>query len=43
MAEERARKFCDFKFKQAVIKHPEENSNQKAARKYPVNETAASI
>ena len=43
MAEERARKFYDFKFKQAVIKRPEENINQKAARKYSVNETAASI
>ena len=43
MAEARARKFYEFKFNQAVIKHAEENRNQEAARKYLVDGTAASI
>lgn len=43
MAEARARKFYEFKFNQAVIKHAEENHNQEAARKYLVDGTAASI
>ena len=43
MAEARARKCYAFKFKQAVIKHAEEKSNREAARKYSVDETAASI
>ena len=42
IAEARVRKSYDFKFKKAVIKHAEENSNQEAARKYSVEETAAS-
>ena len=43
MAEARARKCYGFKFKQAVIKHAEEKSNREAARKYSVDETAASV
>ena len=43
MAEMRARKCYDFKFKQAVIKHAEKISNREAAKKYLVNETATSI
>ena len=37
MAEARARKHYGFKFKQAVIKHAEENCNRKTARKYSVD------
>ena len=43
MPGERARKSYDFKFKETVIKHAEENSNQEAARKYSVIEAAVSI
>ena len=38
-AEARKRKCYNFKFKQAVIKHAEETNNQKAARKYSVDES----
>lgn len=43
MAEVSVGKCYDFKFKVAVIKHAEENSNQEAARKCSVDETVDSI
>ena len=43
MAKARARKCFAFKFKQGVIKHAEENSIREDARKYSVDETAASV
>ena len=43
MPGERARKCYDFKFKETVIKHAEENSSQEAARKYSAIEAAVSI
>ena len=43
MAEVSVGKCYDFKFKVAVIKHTEENSNQEAVRKCSVDETVDSI
>ena len=43
MAQVRAKKCYNFKFKQAVIKHVEEKSHREVAREYLVDETAASI
>ena len=40
MGEARGRKYYGFKFKQAVMKHVEENNNREAARKYSLSETS---
>ena len=43
IAKTRTRKCYDFKFRQAVINHAEENINQEAARNYSGDEIATSI
>ena len=43
IAKTRTRKCYDFKFRQGVINHAEENINQEAAMKYSADEIATSI